>query len=149
MTFGLTQTNLLSYVTDVGAYAKVHETVYIYDGILQTGYSSTFSSAPPVEAGKLSLGLFTLWCLDVQSDGGLPLSLTKFYADRFGDRNQALVTLTMPLASIEGTAYDVGGAVSVSGLTGLTHLNTSNGQIVKHERDYEAGTMTLGVLLCP
>lgn len=147
--FGLTQTNLLSYVTDVGAYAKVHETVYIDDGIVQSGYSDPLSEIPNVESGKLSLEKFTLWCLDVQSRTGLPLALTKFYADRFGDRNQALVTLTMPMASIEGTAYDVGGKLAISGLTGLTHLNTSNGQVVSHERDYEAGTMTLGVLLCP
>lgn len=149
VTLGLPQTNLLSYITDVGAYAKVHETMYITDGTTATLYFTTKSENPPVEAGQLSLEEFTLWCLDVQSEAGLPLALTKFYADRFGDRNQSLVTLPMKLRSIAGTGYDVGTKVIISGLSDLSHLNTSNGQIVKCERNYEDGTMTLGVLLCP
>lgn len=149
VTLGLPQTNLLSYITDVGAYAKIHETMYITDGTTATLYFTTKSENPPVEAGQLSLEEFTLWCLDVQSEAGLPLALTKFYADRFGDRNQSLVTLPMKLRSIAGTGYDVGTKVIISGLSDLSHLNTSNGQIVKCDRNYEDGTMTLGVLLCP
>lgn len=148
-TAGLPQTNLLSYITGAGAYSKVHEAVMITDGSAANQYFTSKSSFPPVEPGKLGLEEFTLWCLDVQSEAGLPLALTKFYADRFGDRNQSLVTLPMKLRSIAGTGYDVGTKVIISGLSDLSHLNTSNGQIVKCERNYEDGTMTLGVLLCP
>jgi hypothetical protein len=149
VTLGLPQTTLLSYVTDVGAYAKIYESLYINDGSTATLYFTTKSDNPPVEAGKLSLEEFTLWCLDVQSESGLPYALTAFYADRFGDRNQSLLTITLPLMSIAGTGYDVATKVTISGLSQLSHLPLNNGQIISHERNYTDGTATLGILLCP
>lgn len=144
-TLGLTQTNVLSYITDVNTYAKVHEAISVQDGSGSTLYYNTISEYPD----DRSLEKFALWCLDVQTLTGLPFALASHYSSKFGDRNQALVTLTMPMKSIEGTGYDVATKVSVSGLTGLTHLTTNNGQIVSHRRNYDDGTMTLGILLCP
>ena len=146
-TVGLDATDTLCYITTGNALARVHETVAINDGNTNTTYSVADSEDPPT--GGFSAEDHVLWCLSVQEASGLSFALASFYATRFGDKTQTLVTFSMPLEQYVDRWCDVGTGITISGLSDLSHITTSNGQVVSHTRNYEDGTMTLKVLLCP
>lgn len=146
-TTGLDATNVLCFLTAGNALTKAHEDVRIDDENTATTYSVDESDDPPT--GGFDMEDHILWCLTVQGESGLAYALASFYADRFGDRTQSLLTITMPLESYIKKYNDIGMGAIVNGISDLSHITTNNAQIIGHERNYEDGTQTLRLLLCP
>lgn len=163
----LKQTNLLCYYSSTtGQLTKVHEKtrVYLDESWYYEGDNPAESENPPAvsNAGGGGLSLNTTpaspakakreleaWCVLLQNTAGHAYTQAGALVSQFGQRSQAFVEVTMPITSAGGLTERLGYIFTIDSDPLLTHIQYTRACAVSVSVDWNAGTVTFGLLCVP